>query len=145
MMIGAGIFLTSSRWVIATVLMLVVTWVGAVLITNTTPMLSRESLMLVSSVFGAFFFYTMRVRSARRLGEHQLMERKYKESLEEALEQIETLSGLLPICANCKSIRTNDGEWTRIEEYVRERSDVEFTHSICPGCQHELYPEMEKG
>jgi hypothetical protein len=98
--------------------------------------------MLVAAFFGAFFFYFMRIRSPRRLSEHQLMEQKDKASLEQALEEIETLSGLLPICANCKTIRVEGNEWTGLDVYVRECSDVEFTRSVCPGCQNKLYPEL---
>lgn len=144
MMIGSGIFMTTGRSVAITCLMLLMTWVAAVIFRDASLDLGREAMMLVAAFFGAFFFYFMRVRSTRRLSEHQLMEQKYKESLEQALEQIETLSGLLPICANCKSIRVEGNEWTELDVYVRERSNVEFTHSLCPGCQKELYPELSR-
>jgi PAS domain S-box-containing protein len=60
--------------------------------------------------------------------------------LEEALVKVKTLSGLLPICAQCKKIRDDNGYWNQIESYIRDRSAVEFSHSICPGCTKELYP-----
>ena len=75
------------------------------------------------------------------MSEHQLMEQKYKETLEDALVHIDTLSGLLPICARCKDIRDDAGRWSGIEDYVSERASVEFTHSLCPECKDELYPE----
>lgn len=62
--------------------------------------------------------------------------------LQEALNKIRTLSGLLPICAACKKIRDDQGYWKQIEHYIQEHSDAEFTHSICPECTHELYPEL---
>jgi PAS domain S-box-containing protein len=65
-------------------------------------------------------------------------------SLQEALSQVKVLSGLLPICASCKKIRDEKGQWNSIERYIRERSDARFTHGICPDCAHRLYPENYK-
>jgi len=70
-------------------------------------------------------------------------ERLIKE-LKEALENVKTLSGLLPICANCKNIRSDDGYWMQVESYLTNHSDLNFTHSICPGCAKQLYPEYYK-
>ncbi|HYA23763.1 MAG TPA: PAS domain-containing protein [Terriglobales bacterium] len=61
--------------------------------------------------------------------------------LQEALSQVKVLSGLLPICASCKKIRDEKGQWNAIEKYIRERSDARFTHGICPDCALRLYPE----
>jgi len=61
--------------------------------------------------------------------------------LQEALAKVKTLSGFLPICASCKNIRNDQGYWQQIEIYVRDHSDAEFSHSICPGCMKELYPK----
>jgi CRP-like cAMP-binding protein len=57
-----------------------------------------------------------------------------------ALQRIvmHTLGGLLPICLNCKSIRDENGVWVRIEDYIGDRSDADFTHGICPGCLKRL-------
>lgn len=60
--------------------------------------------------------------------------------LQETLEEVKTLSGLLPICASCKKIRDDKGYWNQIELYIREHSEAEFTHSICPECAKKLYP-----
>ncbi len=70
----------------------------------------------------------------------ELKEKKVQ--LEKALAEVKTLQGLLPICANCKKIRDDGGFWQPVEMYVRDRSDAEFTHSICPECAEELYPEL---
>jgi PAS domain-containing protein len=67
-------------------------------------------------------------------------ERLIKE-LQEALGQVRELSGLLPICASCKSIRDDKGYWTRLEAYLSEHSKAEFSHGICPDCARKLYPE----
>ena len=57
---------------------------------------------------------------------------------------INTLGAFLPICANCKKIRDNNGSWIPIESYISNHSETEFSHSICPECTKELYPEYAK-
>jgi HAMP domain-containing protein len=64
--------------------------------------------------------------------------------LEQALSEVKTLSGLLPICSSCKRIRDDKGYWNQIETYVRDHTDAEFTHGICPECAKKLYPELYK-
>lgn len=64
------------------------------------------------------------------------------EQLETALSEVKTLKGLLPICANCKKIRDDTGYWNQIESYLQEHADASFTHSVCPDCIQELYPEF---
>lgn len=58
-----------------------------------------------------------------------------------AAAKVRTLEGLLPICSSCKSIRTPEGTWTQIEQYVSSRTNAEFTHGICPTCVPRLFPE----
>jgi hypothetical protein len=65
--------------------------------------------------------------------------------LEQALEEIRTLSGLLPICAQCKKVRDDRGYWQQIEAYVQEHSQARFSHGICPSCARQLYPELMAG
>ena len=67
---------------------------------------------------------------------------KTTERLQGALESIKTLEGLLPICANCKNIRDDNGYWHQVEVYIRNNSKAEFSHSICPTCAQKLYPEL---
>ena len=62
------------------------------------------------------------------------------ERLKAALEKVKVLSGLLPICANCKRIRDKEGRWEQVETYIRDRSEADFSHSICPDCARKLYP-----
>ncbi|MBU1739931.1 MAG: PAS domain S-box protein, partial [Proteobacteria bacterium] len=61
--------------------------------------------------------------------------------LQEALERVKTLRGLIPICAQCKKIRDDQGYWHQVETYVRDHSEAEFSHGICPDCMTKLYPE----
>ncbi len=64
--------------------------------------------------------------------------------LRDALDNIKTLKGLLPICASCKKIRDDSGYWKKIESYISEHSDAEFTHGLCPDCSAKLYPQFFK-
>jgi DNA repair exonuclease SbcCD ATPase subunit len=61
--------------------------------------------------------------------------------LEEALAQVKTLEGLLPICASCKNVRDDKGYWQTVESFVSSHSDATFTHGLCPACVRKLYPE----
>jgi hypothetical protein len=64
------------------------------------------------------------------------------QQLKDALAKVKIMSGLLPICASCKKIRDDKGYWNQIEKYIQERSDVDFSHSICPECAKKLYPDF---
>jgi PAS domain S-box-containing protein len=68
---------------------------------------------------------------------------KLLKELEEALTKVRTLSGLLPICSSCKKIRDDRGYWNQIEAYIRDHSEAEFSHSICPDCVKELYSDVD--
>jgi CheY-like chemotaxis protein len=90
-----------------------------------------DSLLLVRSIkYAIERFHNVREK-----------ERLIKE-LQEALDNVKTLSGLLPICANCKDIRTDDGYWIQLESYLKSHSNLNITHSICPGCVKKLYPDL---
>jgi len=65
-----------------------------------------------------------------------------KEIIEHLKKEINLLQGILPICAGCKNIRDDKGHWQKVETYVRDRSDAEFSHSICPECAEKIYPEF---
>ncbi len=62
--------------------------------------------------------------------------------LKEALKKVKTLSGMFPICSSCKKIRDDKGYWNQIESYVRDHSEAEFSHSLCPDCVKKLYPDI---
>ena len=68
---------------------------------------------------------------------------KTVEKLENSLKEVKTLTGFLPICAACKKIRDDKGYWNQLESFIKERSDVDFSHSICPECADKLYSEYD--
>lgn len=62
--------------------------------------------------------------------------------LQKALAEVKQLSGLLPICSNCKRIRNEQDYWQQVEDYISQHSDASFTHGICPDCAEQLYKEF---
>lgn len=66
------------------------------------------------------------------------------QELKHALDQVKILRGLLPICMGCKRIRDDDGYWQQLETYIRDHSEAEFSHGLCPDCAEELYPGLFK-
>ena len=84
-----------------------------------------------------------RNEEARRRAEEE-KERLIVE-LQEALANVKTLSGLLPICASCKKIRNDDGYWTQVETYVSDHTEADFSHGICPECGEKLYGDLYVG
>jgi hypothetical protein len=64
--------------------------------------------------------------------------------LAHTLAAIKLLHGLLPICAGCKKIRDDNGTWNYIETYISKHSEAQFTHGLCPTCEHDLYPELHR-
>jgi CheY-like chemotaxis protein len=69
-------------------------------------------------------------------------EHKLIEALRESLAHVKELKGLIPICANCKKVRNDEGYWQQVESYISVRSDATFSHGICPDCFEILYPEV---
>jgi len=65
--------------------------------------------------------------------------------IQQQLEEIKTLRGIFPICSHCKKIRNDTGYWEEVEVYVRDHSDAEFSHSVCPECIKTHYPEFAEG
>ena len=63
------------------------------------------------------------------------------EKLRQSRQEVKRLSSLLPICASCKKIRDEKGQWHQIESYIRDHSDTDFSHGVCSDCAKKLYPE----
>lgn len=108
--------------------------------------------------FGALFWVEVNMRSSiigkqecilltvrditeRKLGEMEREQLSWE--LQAALAaKVKQLSGFLPICASCKKIRDDKGYWNQIETYIREHSEAEFSHGLCPECAEKLYPDF---
>lgn len=70
------------------------------------------------------------------------LENMRKKALDEASDHIKTLTGLLPICMDCKKIRDDAGYWNQLEQYLSEHSDVQLSHGLCDDCMNIRYPEF---
>ncbi len=89
-------------------------------------------------------FYTGMIRNISKRKQYENERNALIEKLRKSLAEVKKLSGLLPICASCKKIRDDKGYWNQIEEYIRDRSEAEFSHGICPECSQKLYPEFQE-
>jgi hypothetical protein len=65
--------------------------------------------------------------------------------LSDSIKRIKRIDGLLPICAVCKKIRNDKGYWEQIEDYIKDHSSADFSHSLCRDCANKLYPDMDFG
>jgi ligand-binding sensor domain-containing protein len=102
-----------------------------------------ETRLFAVSVVGAIVvislaFYRLRLRGLKERA------RELEAGVVQALSNIRVLRGLFPICASCKKIRDDQGYWSQIESYIRDHSEAEFSHSICPDCMKRLYPDHVK-
>jgi len=87
---------------------------------------------------GLTLYRTLRYAIERKQEEAE-REHLIKE-LQKALAEVKTLSGLLPICSGCKKIRDDHGYWNRIETFISQHSNAEFSHGICPECAQKYFP-----
>lgn len=103
-----------------------------------------HSLLWLLGIVGIVF-------GTKRINHYVAMRRKAEEErekviekLQQALAKVKTLSGLLPICASCSKIRDDKGYWNQIECYIRDHSEAEFSHSICPECSAKIFTSQFK-
>jgi len=85
----------------------------------------------------------LRVRAGERILRLQSALKAKVEELQEALEEVKQLQGLLPICMHCKSIRDQDNVWHRIEAYIGNHTNVRFSHGLCRTCLEKYYPDLQ--
>jgi methyl-accepting chemotaxis protein len=80
------------------------------------------------------------LQDARDNLEQRVRERTHE--LETALEKVQVLSGMLPICSACKKIRNDEGYWQQVEQFVEAHTGARFTHGLCPECCNKLYGDI---
>jgi CHASE3 domain sensor protein len=103
--------------------------------------------LIGASVLVAVLLVMSNYVANRETNRRKLAESKQKsliEELQRALAEVKTLSGLIPICAWCKSVRNDKGYWSTVEQYVRTHTDATFTHGMCPDCQRKFEEDIEK-
>jgi PAS domain S-box-containing protein len=105
---------------------------------NTSRVLSYH---IFKIPLGAAFMYGAIIRDVTERKAVEDEREKLIAELTDALAQIKTLKGLLPICSSCKKIRDDMGYWNTLELYIMEHTDAEFTHGICPDCIRKFFPE----
>ena len=107
--------------------------------------LSQCLIPIVLTIFSSILIFLVFVLNRNK---QQIKAQFYKQNqltgeLKNSLEQVKRLQGILPICSKCKKIRDDDGKWNQIETYIRKNSETDFSHSICPTCEKELYGQEE--
>jgi PAS domain S-box-containing protein len=115
---------------------------GRVFDRYSAPMIGTDA-----KFYGRIWYF--RDITERKLAEEELQRYsselvKSNKDLQEALSNVKTLSGMLPICASCKKIRDDKGYWSEVESYITVHSGVLFSHGICPECAKKMYEELEK-
>jgi len=130
-------------------------YVGILLVMSAFPVLVYMELkwyistisIIIALHFSLLLFSSWDFRSLMTniffLGSFALMGSLIHHRVNLFLKEIRTLEGLLPICARCKNIRDDKGFWHRVEEYIRDHSEAEFTHSLCPDCAKEYKREID--
>ena len=89
--------------------------------------------MIVAPLIGYLFMHLL-----EKLDSSETENQKLIDELNAALENAKTLKGMLPICASCKKIRDDEGYWHKVEIYIRDNSEAEFTHGVCPDCANDF-------
>ena len=92
----------------------------------------------IAALLGALIIYI----AGHMLDTKEREQQELITNLQEALLEIKTLQGIVPICSFCKKIRDDKGFWNQVEAYVSQHTEAEFSHGVCPDCQREHYPEL---
>lgn len=100
-------------------------------------------IFLCANMIGIFASWEMKNWKRSKFKAHK-REVEMKDNLEQTLHELNTLKGIIPICSYCKSIRTDKGDWEKVEAYVRKHSDAKFSHGICPECEKKIYDTMDE-
>ena len=103
------------------------------LLVNASPLINH-----LGQLWGGIAVFTD-ITERRQAGEAQA---NLLAELQESLKEIKTLRGLVPICAHCKNVRDDSGFWQQVEDYVRQRTEAEFSHGICPDCFEKHYGDF---
>jgi len=100
-----------------------------------------EDLLAPSLVHGTVLLISLVGHICTITGLIVLNAQRVERDLQVAMEECKVLRGILPICASCKKIRDDQGAWNQVESYIRQHTEAEFTHGICPDCARTLFPK----
>ena len=108
---------------------------------NLTP--TEQNIFLIYDEHGAPWMFgniIADITERKRIEEER--EKLIKE-LQEAIKEIKTLRGILPLCSFCKKIRDDKGYWEQVDVYIHKHSQADISHGICPECAKEHYPDLD--
>lgn len=88
--------------------------------------------------------FVSRVKSMMRIKQAEDERDRLIAELQDALAQVKALSGIIPICMHCKNIRDDQGYWNRLEQFITEHSEAQFSHGLCPSCAEEHYGDVHE-
>lgn len=109
--------------------------------------LGADALVLKDKIYHLLPVVSRELRNAALLREKKQLEEERKILVWHMIKMIDQLkrsSGFLPICASCKKIKNDKGDWEQMERYITEHTGFQFSHGICPECLIKLYPDMYK-
>ncbi len=114
---------------------------GVKLILQRSPFYNPEFGIALYALMNIIAFTILIWLNARSLDQNEKARLAIRETIRRNFHKIETLKGLLPICASCKKIRDQQGGWNRLEHYIQTHSQAKFSHGICPDCAKDIYAE----
>jgi len=103
-----------------------------------------ENLTVILILSGIFLSVIIACIAIYLVAKAEKVLQEEKNNLQQALDEIKTLQGIIPICSHCKQIRDDEGFWKKMEEYIHAHSDARFSHSICPDCVSEHYSQFSE-
>jgi hypothetical protein len=108
------------------------------------PMVDILTIIEAFALANAIGWYVSRRRGRLERSEEEAMEREQaaRHQLEQTMSELRVLRGVIPICSHCRKIRSEVGDWQQLESYVRDHTDTDFSHGLCPDCLDEHYPTV---
>jgi hypothetical protein len=148
--VAASVVSPDVRWHLAILGSCILSWVAAIFFLKPHGDLIHWSVAMLSATMVSFALHAIVRRlswkqAVLRMRDAHLVarQRRVSRALQEALDNLRVLRGLIPICGHCKKIRDDGGYWMQVESYIEERSEAEFTHGLCPQCETHLKHEFE--
>jgi len=103
-----------------------------------------EKVTVILTFSGVFLSLFIAIIASNRLKNSQKKIIDKNNKLQRALDEVKTLRGILPICSFCKKIRDDKGAWERIEAYIGNHSEAQFSHGLCPECYQKQIEDLAK-
>jgi len=142
-------FLIGKKWGLRICYIFLPAVVGIFLLRHTTDAIDQSIDVILNliaytmSISVLYLFYeSTRAHTEADLVRDIEQRIRTEEQLKSALAEVKHLSGLLPVCSCCKKIRDDKGYWNRLEVYIEDRSEAQFSHGLCPNCAKGMYPDV---